>query len=65
MSTINKMTIKEMEMINGGEELKVDGTTYHVPTEKDLFKVPNDLCAKVKMHLIKEYANPFIYWLAH
>ena len=65
MSTINKMNIREMEMINGGDELKVDGNTYHVPTEKDLFKVPNDLRVKVTKHIIREYMNPFMYWLAH
>ena len=65
MSTINKMTTQEMEMINGGKDYEVDGTTYHVPTEKDIFKVPNDVRVKVTKHIIREYANPFMYWLTH
>ena len=65
MSTINKMNIREMEMISGGKDYEVDGTSYHVPTEKDLFKVPNDLGVKVTKHIIREYMNPFMYWLTH
>ena len=65
MSTINKMNIREMEMISGGKDYEVDGTSYHVPTETDLFKVPNDLCVKATKYIIREYMNPFMYWLAH